>query len=168
MITPDSKDWTWVLRERCTECGYDSTALATADIPAAVRENTAAWRPVVDRTTRPDPATWSPLEYACHVRDVHRIYLERLGLMVTQDDPLYPNWDQDETAVAERYGEQEPARVADELEEAGTRIADALEDLTPEQWQRRGRRSDGASFTVESFARYYLHDLVHHRHDVGA
>ena len=27
---------------------------------------------------RPDPATWSTLEYACHVRDVFRLYDERL------------------------------------------------------------------------------------------
>ena len=32
--------------------------------------------------------------------------------MLSQDDPLYPNWDQDETAVADRYAEQDPADVA--------------------------------------------------------
>ena len=119
-------------------------------------------------TARPDERTWSPLEYACHVRDVHRIYRERLRLMLTQDDPLYPNWDQDQTAVAERYAEQDPDRVADELERAADEVADAFAALTPEQWSRPGRRSDGASFTVSSMARYYLHDVVHHRYDVGA
>lgn len=34
------------------------------------------------------------------------------------------------------------------------------------QWSRTGRRSDGADVTVESFARYLLHDLVHHLQDV--
>ena len=27
-------------------------------------------------------------------------------------------------------------------------------------------RSDGARFTVDSFARYFIHDLIHHVHDV--
>jgi len=31
---------------------------------------------------------------------------------------------------------------------------------------RPGFRSDGARFTVESFARYFVHDLAHHLHDV--
>ena len=168
MIEPDTKDWTWVLQRPCPECGYDAQSLADGDITAAVRDNTASWRAVVHDTTRPDERTWSPLEYACHVRDVHRIYLQRLELMLSQDDPLYANWDQDETAVAERYGEQDPERVADELEQAGDALADRFDGLTAEQWQRPGCRSDGASFTVSSFARYYLHDLVHHRADVTA
>ena len=32
--------------------------------------------------------------------------------MLTQDAPTFANWDQDETAVADRYGEQDPATVA--------------------------------------------------------
>src|SRR4051794_39053609 len=99
-ITPDDKDWTWVLAARCPECGFVAAAVAREDVAAMVRANAAAW-PVVlarpDVARRPDPATWSPLEYACHVRDVFRIYDYRLELMLTQDDPGYPNWDQDAT-----------------------------------------------------------------------
>jgi len=35
-----------------------------------------------------------------------------------------------------------------------------------EQWERPGRRSDGAHFTVATFARYFIHDPIHHLHDV--
>jgi len=35
-----------------------------------------------------------------------------------------------------------------------------------DQWARTGRRGDGASFTVETFARYFVHDPVHHLYDV--
>lgn len=34
------------------------------------------------------------------------------------------------------------------------------------QWDRTGHRSDGSSFTVDSFARYLLHDPIHHLDDV--
>jgi len=37
---------------------------------------------------------------------------------------------------------------------------------TAEQWERPGRRSHGAHFTVASFARYLVHDPVHHLADV--
>jgi hypothetical protein len=34
-----------------------------------------------------------------------------------------------------------------------------------DEWQRTGTRSDGVRFTVESFARYLIHDPVHHLDD---
>ena len=103
-------------------------------------------------TARPVPGKWSPLEYGCHVRDVLRLYDERLGLMLTLDEPHYPNWDQNETAVADRYGEQDPAAVAAELQRAAEAIAARFEGVSGDQWQRTGVRSDGARFTVEEFA----------------
>ena len=96
------------------------------------------------------------------MRDVFRLYDQRLALMLSEDDPQFANWDQDVTAVAERYGSQDPARVAGELEVAGRQIASSFSAVEGEQWSRRGRRSDGAVFTVESFARYFVHDPVHH------
>jgi hypothetical protein len=116
--------------------------------------------------TRPSPGKWSTLEYGCHVRDVFRLYDYRLSLMLTQDDPPFPNWDQDETAVAERYGEQDPATVATELTKAAEAIAQSFSAVRGEEWSRGGRRSDGAQFTIETFARYFIHDPVHHLYDV--
>jgi hypothetical protein len=168
-ITPDTKDWTWTLRERCPDCGFEAASVQAADIATRVTAFADPWPHVLARphaTTRPAPTTWSPLEYACHVRDVYRLFAVRLKLMLSSDDPLFANWDQDETAVAERYGEQDPATVAAEIVAAGEAIAADFEAVQGDQWQRTGRRSDGAAFTVDSFARYFVHDSVHHVHDV--
>jgi hypothetical protein len=167
-ITPDTKDWTWVLDRPCPECGYDAASLTDEGIAPAVRDNAAAWRGVAADTRRPHPQTWSPLEYACHVRDVHVLFRKRVELMLAEDDPLFANWDQDETALEQRYAERDPAQVVAELEQAADRLADAFAALDEEQWTRTGRRSNGSVFTVSTLARYYLHDVVHHRHDVGA
>ena len=168
-IVPDSKDWTWVLGRPCPECGLDTQSFSREGIPAMIRANAAAWRAplaAADAADRPRPDRWSALEYGCHVRDVFRLYDYRLGLMLTEDDPLYPNWDQDETAVAYDYAAQDPAVVTDELAASGDALAASFAALTDDQWLRPGRRSDGASFTVESFARYLVHDPIHHLHDV--
>jgi DinB superfamily len=134
-----------------------------------IRANAEAWRAPLTAPGAADrsaPDRWSVLEYGCHVRDVFRLYDYRLGLMLTEDDPFYPNWDQDETAVADQYSLQDPAVVADELVSAADALANSFAAISGDQWLRPGRRSDGASFTVETFGRYFIHDPVHHLHDV--
>jgi len=129
MIQPDTKDWTWVLERHCDECGFDAATVARHDIGRLLRENAAAWRPVLARSDvaiRPDEATWSPLEYACHVRDVFRLFAQRLALM----------------------------------------LADAFDAVPDDAWRRTGTRSDGARFTIETFATYLVHDPTHHLWDV--
>lgn len=167
-ITPDTKNWTWVLEKPCPECGFDASTFSAPDVSSLVRTNVAAWPAVLSAPgvrERPDESTWSTLEYAAHVRDVFRIYDYRLALMEREDDPLFPNWDQDATAVEEKYNEQEPSVVSDELVAAGTSLADAFDRVT--DWSRPGRRSDGVSFTIETFAKYFIHDPIHHLHDVA-
>lgn len=125
LIALDSKDWTWVLSRPCPECGLDTRAVRREQIAVRLRENAAAWPAVLARPDvrdRPDPGTWSPLEYGGHVRDVFVLY--------------------------------------------DSRLADRLDGVETDGWSRSGRRSDGASFTVETFARYLLHDPVHHLWDV--
>jgi hypothetical protein len=169
-IIPDTKDWTWVLQRPCPECGLDTRQVKREQVPRMVRASAGKWAAVLEQSgavrDRPSPAVWSPLEYACHVRDVFRLYDARLQRMLAEKDPLYQNWDQDATAVAERYGEQDPARVAVELQQAAEVLAGHFEQVTGDQWQRTGTRSDGARFTVESFARYFIHDPLHHLYDV--
>ena len=72
----------------------------------------------------------------------------------------------DDTAVTERYDLQDPIVVADELAEAASAFADQYDHVSAQQWSRSGLRSDGFSFTVESFGRYFLHDPAHHIVDV--
>lgn len=170
VIIPDTKDWTWVLRTQCPECGFDARSISRERIPTTLRQNAADWNSLLtgsrDIRQRPRPETWSPLEYACHVRDVCRIYDERLTLMLTRENPHYPNWDQDETAIEDRYHEQDPAQVAEQLSTAADQLAARFDRVTDDEWSRTGSRFDGAQFTVESFARYFIHDPLHHWYDV--
>ena len=105
-IEPDTKDWTWVLERPCPECGFDATSVSVDDVATMIRENAARGRrysPAPTLRIRPRADRWSPLEYGCHVRDVFRLFDMRLHRMLDEDDPTFSNWDQDETAVADRY-----------------------------------------------------------------
>lgn len=170
-IVPDTKDWTWILDRPCPDCGFDAASVTVDRIPVLIRDNATTWEAVLtcdDVGMRPDPAVWSPLEYACHVRDVHLLFDERVALMLAEDEPRFRNWDQDETAVAERYAAQDPAVVSVDLLEAAERVAERYESVPPGAWSRRGLRSDGSGFSVESLGLYHLHDVVHHAWDVRA
>ena len=170
-IVPDTKDWTWVLGRPCPECGFDARTVDRTAVGRLVRENAVAWGPPLahpdgEVRARPSDDRWSALEYACHVRDVLRLYDERLALMLAEDDPDFANWDQDATAVEDRYNEQDPTRVAAEIAEAAGPLAARFESVTGDAWERTGNRSDGVRFTVDTFARYFVHDPIHHLYDV--
>jgi len=170
-IVPDDKDWTWVLERPCPECGLDAARIPREQVAGMVREVGPTWADALHRPdvrAAPDDATWSVLEYACHVRDALRIFDERLVLMLEQDDPVFADWDQDETARTMAYADQDPGTVSTELTAAAQRSADRFAALSEDQWSRPGRRSNGSAFIVESFGRYLVHDVVHHAHDIGA
>lgn len=169
-ITPDTKDRTFVLDEVCPECGFDANAVTGAEVADRLRAAIAQWPEVLERADvreRPTPSTWSALEYGCHTRDVFRVFIRRLNLMLEEDDPVFDNWDQDKTAVDDSYAEQRPEVVSEDLVAEGFTMAAGLDAVPDDAWSRTGRRSDGASFTIDSFARYFLHDVEHHLWDVN-
>ena len=167
---PDTKDWTWTLSLRCEECGLAAGEVAIADAPERLFVAAEEWVVILREnpavTARPEPSVWSPLEYGAHVRDVLRLFDARIALMLIENEPTFANWDQDETAIEERYAEQDPEVVADELEAAALALVTRLRSLEPEQLERRGLRSDNSEFSVATLSHYMLHDVIHHLWDV--
>jgi hypothetical protein len=169
-IRPDTKDWTWVLTRPCPECGFEPTRVHHTDVADRIRTDAAEWVARLagsDVQRRPRSTVWSTLEYGCHIRDVHRIFNHRVRLMLDEDEPLFPNWDQDETARADDYASQDPAVVATELFDAASIVADTYTSVPADAWSRRGLRSNGSEFTVATLSVYHLHDIVHHAWDVS-
>lgn len=166
----DTKDWTWVLEQRCRDCGFEAVALARDGIGNALRRVNDRMIALLwespDVARRPEPEVWSALEYGCHVRDVHRIFLRRLHLMLSDDAPRFENWDQDATAIEMRYDRAVLHHVITEMAADGERLAAAFDAVRPDQWNRTGMRSDGATFTIETIGRYLVHDPTHHVWDV--
>ena len=90
--------------------------------PVASPRTTAAWRAILERRDvrdRPDDSTGhrSSTRATC-ATSTASTPAGSAGCS-TEDDPHYENWDQDATAVEDRYAEQDPAIVADELAAAG-------------------------------------------------
>ena len=166
---PDDKDWTWVIERECPDCGFDASRPSTSEFAAIFSSWPDQWREVLERddvSVRPAPKVWSPLEYACHVRDVLALTDFRLRLMLDHDNPVFANWDQDETALESEYPHADPSAVGEAIAANTSTVVAILDGLDGSAWSRPGVRSNGSLFTIESFSRYILHDPIHHYWDV--
>lgn len=167
---PDTKDWTVVVDRPCEQCGFDPAGLSVADVGARLRASVPAWQAVLlrdDAVQRPRPRTWSPVEYACHVRDVCRVFRERVHRMLAEDRPDLPDWDGEQAAFAGRYAFQDATAVGQELTGELQATAAAWDGIPAGAEQRTGRRGDGREFTVHTLSRYFLHEVEHHLADAG-
>ncbi len=170
-LEPDAKDLAAAFAGPCPTCGFDVSAVAPSGLADAVRAIVPSWRAVLARAgarERPSAGVWSPLEYACHVRDLLAVVGARVDLIVATESPLFEDWDEDIAALDGEYGLQDPEAVATELALAAESLAGDLAALTGDQWARTARRSSGGTYTILQAARYVLHDARHHLHDVGA
>ena len=130
-IVPDTKDWTWVLERRCPECGFDPGAQELADLPGLIHDTAMAWSQVLARADvgeRPAPGVWAPLEYGCHVRDVHALFGQRVRLMLDEDEPTFASWDQDATALERDYAGQDADRRRGRADRGGGHRGGHLRD----------------------------------------
>src|SRR5690625_8035420 len=97
-IEAETKDWTWVLRQECSECGEDVGQLSLADAIERLRELQDPWRVELEQpglATRPNDRTWSRLEYACHDRGAHEDFRGRVDLILNRTSPTFCDCDED-------------------------------------------------------------------------
>jgi hypothetical protein len=165
-IPKETKDWSTVTEEGCTECGYSPHS--GQDTGNRLRHAALAWREVLSSpkaSQRPVPQVWSPLEYAVHARDMCRLACERVDLMLMETAPTFSNWDQDEQAVINNYLNSDRLAIATDLDRQLELAACAFDEVPASSWNRSGFRGDGKVFTVASFASFVLHEVEHHLQD---
>jgi S-DNA-T family DNA segregation ATPase FtsK/SpoIIIE len=158
----------------CSECRYDYAVLDHSQIIAELtslaskHSQVLASVPRLQLSERSRPATWSPLEYGCHVRDVLRFQHDRVVAAQAQDRPVFASMRRDERAVEERYNEQDPLLIADSVVTAAALLAAELTALDEQGWQRVGIYPwpAPAPRTVEWVARWTDHELAHHLFDI--
>lgn len=170
-IIADNKDWTWVLARACPDCGFDASSTTPATLATTIPALLPRWQQALKRADveqRPNDSTWSVLEYAAHIRDVFDLFAGRLEAMLATDNPTFSDWDQDQAALDGNYDSLEPSEVSGELVQCGQDAAEAFGAVNSELWERRGLRSNGTEFTILTLSGYFLHELIHHLHDVDA
>lgn len=171
MIERESKSWAWVNERPCAECGFDASTTDPRDVAGIIHHNMSQWPLLFARAgtlvaSRPNPSTWSTLEYACHVRDVYELLAHRCDRVRRENHPAFEDWHPDDRAAAGSYQTQDPGDVIARLLENGASLAARLAAMTDADWQRTGVRADGLEFSAAWLSTYLAHDVVHHVHDV--
>ena len=114
---------------------------------------------------RPEaPDKWSPIEVLQHLADAELVAGWRVRIILTQDNPALPGFDQDAFARDLRYRDIPLAEAMAQL--AGVRNANLrlYRSLAPAELDRAGRHAERGTETVAHIIRMMAgHDLVHRR-----
>ena len=160
------------MTDRCAECGYEYST-PRDKIPNELRSQARRYRDLLRADEEKlrkhvTAGVWSPLEYACHYRDVLRVQRERIELALRKDKPVFTSMRREERVTEERYNEQDPAKVGVELAVAADELASMLERLRDRDWEREGEYHYPTTQlrNVEWVANHTVHEGVHHIMDI--
>jgi DinB family protein len=169
-----------VLQGDCVECGFRAESITPTNAQDTLSAVGARYRKSLAKVesgdaagtalrTRPNPKTWSPLEYAAHMRDVIALWGWALHRTLTEDQPQLPSPDPDlpDLAASENlYNSQDPSTVARELTENAERMARRVATIVaPDQWQRLAHFGDMRVSALD-IVRKVAHEARHHLLDI--
>jgi hypothetical protein len=147
------------------DTGLDAAVEALRTVAADVGAAALAV-PAERLRVRPDPATWSVVEYACHVRDVFSAFTIRLHRISTEDQPALEPMFADLRAVRFRYNDADLGVV---LAELAAYVAGFLDEIAEtSDWDRTATRRPDELRTARWLVRHGLHEARHHTRDITA
>ncbi|RDI63859.1 DinB family protein [Nocardia pseudobrasiliensis] len=157
----------------CAECGFEYDLTLAEQVPALATEYAAEYGDLlkVDDSAlrkRPAPEVWSPLEYACHMRDVLLVQRERILAARRTTTPTVEPMGRDERVDHDGYSEQDPADVTRQLRDATLLFTGDLTRLTAEDLERTliFPFPEPTEHSLRWMAMHTLHELRHHLVDI--
>jgi hypothetical protein len=156
----------------CPFCGFAFPDCDVTSVPSRLSELAAEIRSFVGRvgvdrlTAVPPGATWTGVEYLCHIRDVLEASTIRLFRTRTEDRPTLEPLYNDLRAVRFRYADADPLAVLDEIDAAVAGCCDEI--AATEDWDRTLTRLPGEQRTARWLARAAVHEAQHHLRDLRA
>jgi hypothetical protein len=108
--------------------------------------------------------SWGAVEHLAHLKDFDEVTLERVGLILQEDNPEIDEFDTDVRAIERDYHAENPRQVTGEFEARRTVLVNRLDALSEDEWQRTARHPDLGIITLESLIeRLDAHDAQHVR-----
>jgi hypothetical protein len=92
---------------------------------------------------------WGVVEILPHLRDWEEIFLERAHLMVTEENPPLPVYDDDLWALERDYRGQDPYETLEDFRRLREEHVAFLTALQPEAWNRHGLHGHYGDITLQ-------------------
>ncbi|MGP4113440.1 DinB family protein [Streptomyces sp. 4N509B] len=157
----------------CAACGFAYDLAQAPDVSGLARRHADDYARLLRAEPsalrqRPAADVWSPLEYACHVRDVLLVQRERVLAARRRDTPVAEPMGRDERVEHDGYADQAPADVARQLRDAAGLFGGALDRLSAADWERTLIYSypEPEERSLRWLAVHTLHELRHHLLDM--
>lgn len=160
----------------CPGCGLDYSTISPPDAKVAIRSFGRRYRSALAAVVedeaddalgrrRPDPATWSALEYVGHVADAFEFIAGAIRRMYDESAPTLETLDFEGRVESERHNDGVPAALLDRLEAAASRLADEVDRIDADGWQRTATFPFGER-DILTMTRNGVHEGSHHLRDV--
>ncbi|NDJ61733.1 MAG: hypothetical protein GYB67_11445 [Chloroflexi bacterium] len=105
---------------------------------------------------------WTVTEVVCHLHDFEMTVVARARQMLTENAPTLRPIDQEQLAIDNDHKSQDFRSAFTSYLEARRAFVASLENLTNDQWGRRGSLPSAGEFTVMELAMMVaLHDVNH-------
>jgi hypothetical protein len=156
----------------CSACGFVYEAIAPRAVSNAVKAEVGTVPALLASSPTPEvrreAATWSPLEYACHLRDVLLVQRERVLLTRRAECPSFEPMGREERVDHDGYANQLVDDVARQIVDAALLFGNVLDRLGPEDWHRLAIYNYPApqERSLAWIASHTLHETVHHVGDI--
>ena len=158
--------------ETCAACGFDGATFDHAGLLDALGGLGRSWAALLGGAgdllrVRPEPPTWSAIEYAAHSRDITELHRWAVGEALTGTEPVLPDIEAGaliESAAAD-YRSADPVGVVTALGAAASGMADTARTAGEPAW-RNGITIGASRSSVRRLLEHALHDSTHHLDDV--
>lgn len=113
--------------------------------------------------TRASPGgQWGPVEIFCHLRDLEELFIERVELVLREDNPHLVEVDESLWPIERDYAGQDPHRALDAFSRRREQFVRLLSPLDAAQWHRFGTHQTNGRQSVLWYAQHAVeHDQTH-------
>jgi len=111
---------------------------------------------------RPTPGRWSAHEHACHLAVVHRLFFERLDLMLANPRPVISPYLPDQADPDDMLLKLDLEDCLRQYVDDRSRLVGRLRRLQPADWNRTAEHGEYSHYSVFIMFRHLaLHDFLH-------
>ena len=111
---------------------------------------------------RPAPGKWSAHEHACHLAVVHRLFFDRLDVMLSSPAPVFKGYQPGRDEPDDALLQMDLDRSLDQYVDGRHALVARLRTLSPEVWARTAEHAEYSHYSVFIMFRHVaLHDFFH-------